>query len=489
MTRSSGPPRALHASVVIVFLNRYAVLIISLISTMIVARLVTPTDTGMFSVAASIVLLAQTVRDFGIAEYLVQEKHLTRMKIRTAFGLTLCLAWGLGLVVLLARHSIAAIYGTPQLADLIAIVSGSFFVAPFSSTVLALLNRDMAFGILFRISIASALANAIVSVVLASWGWGAMALTCGMLAMNVTTAAVAALSAGNRDHFIPSLREWRDIVSFGINISAANIMNQMAARGPDLIVGRLLGYPPLGLYNRANGVVAIFNDMVVAGIQTVAFPAFSEAHRNGRSVVEAYLRLASLVTGAALPLLVLVAIIAQPLVFCLLGPAWIDAAALIPFLAAGNALILLAPMASAFLSATGWVRLVPRIAICMQLPQIALIAFAATISITAVAISFVAYGFISFLVSATFIRRAAGIGFVQLLRASLRSAAVAALTGILPFVVLIFLPAGSPWFVLIATGICGGLSWCAAVILVRHPIVGEIRVMLRQTTRAVPRRV
>ncbi len=101
---------------------------------MVLARLVAPAETGLFSVAASVVLLAQAIRDFGVAEFLVQEKELTAQKIRTAFGLTMLLAWSLGLIIFVSRSMIAELYRTPQLANLIAIVCGSFFVAPFSST-------------------------------------------------------------------------------------------------------------------------------------------------------------------------------------------------------------------------------------------------------------------------------------------------------------------------------------------------------------------
>ena len=69
--------------------------------------------------------------------------------------------------------------------------------------------------------------------------------------------------------------------------------------------------------------------MILSGIQTVAFPAFAAAHRNGENVHSApYLRAAALITGTALPLLALVSIVAHPLVWCLLGPNWLGAARL-----------------------------------------------------------------------------------------------------------------------------------------------------------------
>jgi O-antigen/teichoic acid export membrane protein len=464
------------------------VLGINFCSTMVLARLIAPAETGLFSVAASAVLLAQAIRDFGVGEFLIQEKHLTPLKIRTAFGMTLALAWALGLLIFTLRGRIAALYGTPELGGLIAVVCGSFLVAPFSSTVLALLNREMAFGVLLRISLASNIANAVVSIGLALIGWGAMALTCGMLAMNVTTAMAAAIVAPSRDHFVPSLKEWRALCSFGACISGANIINQVSARLPDLIIGRLLGYEPLGVYNRANGLVSIFHEMFLSGMQTVAFPAFAAATRAGENLREPYLRAASLISGTALPVLTLIAVVAHPLVLCLLGPAWAGTAELIPPLAACFGLALIAPMTTVFLSATGWIGLIPRIAVALQICQLGTILIGAHFSITGVAIGNIGYGFLNLLINAYYLRKATGITLAALLHAAKKSLAVTLLCAV-PAAGVSCLPmlAGHEFLLLGATLAAGAAAWGIAVILLRHPIVNELMLLAQELRRSMPR--
>lgn len=488
MTQPNGRSVGLRSALAIVFVNRYANLVVNFLSTMVLARLIAPAETGLFSVAASVVLLAQAIRDFGVGEFLIQESNLTPHKIRTAFGMTLVLAWTLGILIFLSRGWIATVYGTPELGKLIAVVCCSFFVTPFSSTVLALLNREMAFGILLRVSLSGNIANAAVSIGLAYRGWGAMALTCGMLAMNVTTAVVASLSARSWDHFVPSLREWRALASFGAYISGANIINQISARLPDLIIGRLLGYQPLGLYNRGNGLVSIFHEMILSGIQTVAFPAFATAHRNGDNVREPYLRAATLITGAALPLLALISIVAHPLVWCLLGPTWFGAAPLIPPLALYYCLALIAPMVSVYLSATGWVRMIPRIAIGLQVSQLTIIAVAANFSIMWVALGNIGYGLLNLLINAHYLRKATGIRLSELLRAAAKSIGVTFLCAVPAFMV-VNLPAlaGQNVFTLAAGLATGGAAWCIAVILLQHPIVKEILLLIHEVRRTAHR--
>jgi O-antigen/teichoic acid export membrane protein len=402
--------------------------------------------------------------------------------------MTLILAWTLGVIVFFSRGWIAAIYGAPALRDLIAIVSCSFFVAPFSSTVLALLNREMAFGILLRISLASSVSNAAVSIFLAFHGWGAMALTCGMVAMNITTAVVATISAPSRDHFVPSLREWRALAAFGTYISSTNLINQLTGRLPDLIIGGLLGFQPLGIYNRGNGLIVIFHELIVAGVQTVAFPAFASAYRLGENVREPYLRSVTLITGAAFPVMALVAIVAKPFVWLLLGPNWLAAAPLIPPLALSYAFTLIAPMVTLYLSATGWVRMIPRIAIAVQLVQLSVMTVAAHFSIVWVAIGNIAYGLLYVAINSYYLRKATGIGPSELLRATTKSVGITVLCAI-PAQLVTGLPvmADQPLLSLVAALATGGVGWCIAVLLLQHPIVKELLLLLNEVRHSVHR--
>jgi O-antigen/teichoic acid export membrane protein len=481
---------SIRSALIMVFVNRYAMLAINVSATMLLARLLTPAETGLFSIAASVVLLAQAIRDFGIAEYLVQERELTSAKIRTAFGLTLILSWSLGGVILLGRHAVARLYGTPELAGLIAIVAGSFAVAPFSSTVLALLNREMAFGTLFRITLASTVANQVVSITLALFGFGAAALTFGMLAANVATAVVASLSLRSWDHVIPSLREWRALASFGAYISSANIINQIGVRAPDLIIGRLLGYQSLGLYNRACGIVGMFSELVVAGVQAVAFPAFSGAHRAGQDVRTPYLRTVTLVSGVMLPVLAMLAILAGPIVQTLLGDQWKISASLVPLLCFGAAFDSLAPMVVPFLNATGRVAMVPRIALATRFTQLLLVAGLAGLGLTWLAAGQIVLGVVGLLINVRFLRRAVAVGLTDLLLAAQRSAAVAALTVLPPLLVLAGRgDAHDPAWLTLVLGLgIGGIAWMAAILGVRHPLGREFGALVREM-RLIVRRV
>ncbi len=474
----------------VVFANRYAVLVLNVVSLTAIARLVTPAETGLFSVAASIVLLAQALRDFGIAEFLVQEKELTDDKIRTAFGLNLLLAWSLGAVIFFLRNWIVEVYQAPELGRLVAIGCLSFLVAPFSSTILALLNRDMNFVALMKVSVLSSLVGLVVSVGAAALGGGATALSLGMLASNVTTAVTAGFLLPSWEHLIPSLREWRRLSAFGLFISGTNLANQLGARVPELVLGRLLGFAALGQFNRSRGIVFLFYELIVSSVNTVAFPALSSAHREGHDLREPYIRCTTLVSGTVLPVLAVFSLVADPFIRVAFGPNWVEAARMAPLLAMGAGIAVLAPISSQVLSATGQVRLLLRLTLLTQLSLTFFMAAFSVFGLMWLAFGLVLHNIVALVLTADALRRCIGLQLGQLLRASVPSIGLTVGSTIVPALFLLWRKSFGdlPLFTLACVAALATVSYLFCAYAFRHPVTAEIAVLLRQTSSVLRRR-
>ena len=84
------------------FGTRYAATAVQFLSTLILARLLSPSEIGIYSVGASVIMIAHTLRDFGTSSYVIQEPELTPSRLRTAFTLTVGVAWCLAMAIYLA---------------------------------------------------------------------------------------------------------------------------------------------------------------------------------------------------------------------------------------------------------------------------------------------------------------------------------------------------------------------------------------------------
>jgi len=164
----------------------------------VIARLLTPDEVGVFAIAMSANYLLNSVRDFGVGSYLIREPDLTRDKVRTVFGLTLAIQWTLGALLVGLRGPVADLYGTPGIAEVLGVLALSFFIAPFGQPANALLRRDMRFDLLHHIGIAGVTVGTGTTILLAALGFSYMSMAWGLLAGHVTRITLT-LSV-RRDH-------------------------------------------------------------------------------------------------------------------------------------------------------------------------------------------------------------------------------------------------------------------------------------------------
>ena len=133
-------------------------LVLSIASTAIIARILTPEQTGVFAVAAVFASMASTFRDFGVAEYLIQEKQLDDHAIRAALSVNIAISWLMAVLLFSLAPMAAGFYRSPGVAEVMRVQSASFLLIPFGAVTMAWFRREMNMKPIF---IAGLLANAV----------------------------------------------------------------------------------------------------------------------------------------------------------------------------------------------------------------------------------------------------------------------------------------------------------------------------------------
>src|SRR6476620_8888346 len=96
------------------FAGQYLELVLHFLSVLVLARILSPEEVGVYSVAAFLMAVLHAFRDFGVPQYLIQEHELTTEKIRAAMGVMIILALAVALVLFLSSWAIAEFYGNPE---------------------------------------------------------------------------------------------------------------------------------------------------------------------------------------------------------------------------------------------------------------------------------------------------------------------------------------------------------------------------------------
>lgn len=459
--------------------GRYLTLVLQLLSFFILARLLTPTDIGLYSVAAALIGLVQVLREFGVSSYLVQEKNLTEAHIRTAFTISFILATFLCLLILAVAPFAADFYREPRLEAVVQVLGLSFLLIPFSSTAQALLTREMKFQALFWISTASSVISILAALAFAYFGHGYWSLVWSSLIATLISVVGNAIAArGGLIHRL-SLECWRSVLSFGSQSVAGRVVAEISMSFNDLVAGRILGMAEVGILSRAQGVMNLFHRDFIGAIRNVAYPAFAQAHREGGEVERLHCKFVSNVAAFAWPFYGLMALFPLEALRLMFGPQWDAAAPLVPIFCAAGAVAVLWSFVSSVLTASGNIGSTMRIELVTQPIRIAILLWCALVyrSIEAFAWALLIAYCLHTLVTYFFKQRVSPTN-IPLLVAALRPSVLLTLLTLTPAVVVkVFiintLTSYVPWVTFMSVGLLSAVTWMAAIIWLRHPLLND----------------
>lgn len=372
------------------FGTRYFVTAVQLLGTVFLARLLTPEEFGIYSVGAAVIMIAHTLRDFGISTYLVQERSLDQARVATAFGITITVAWTLATALLLAASPLASFYREPGVEQVLRIMSLNFFLIPFGSISIALLRREMNFRALMYVTGFSAVAHTLSSVMLAASGLGFESLAWG--AVIGTSATVVGAWIAKPDSFLvkPSFSARRHVLSFSMKSTVASLAAEAGHAAPDIVLGRTVGMEGTGLFTRALGYALLFERLLQDVLRSVMLPYFAEEGRFGGDV-RAKLRLVSLnVSALSMFAIGLTGVLAEPAIALLFGPQWALAVPVAQALCVGMALRCLSPTIASALIANGGVSRVMHSSIVATTSKIILLIAMSPYGLMYAAVGFVA---------------------------------------------------------------------------------------------------
>jgi O-antigen/teichoic acid export membrane protein/peptidoglycan/xylan/chitin deacetylase (PgdA/CDA1 family) len=454
------------------FVTQYVDMTIQFVAVMLLARILSPSEIGTFSVAALLMTMLHVFRDFGVAQYVIQERDLTRDKLQAAMGVAILLALAVAAVLFSIRGLAARFYANPALEDLLAVMSASFAISPFGSLLLSLLRRENKVHAIFYIKTASALCYVGVALLLALRGFGALSLAWANFAGILAFGVVANLLRPPGTPWAPRFRNIRAVLSFGTISSLGNLANIAGTSAPELIVGKVLNMAAVGYLSRATGLVQLFTRLISSALTPLVLPYFSQMRREGKDLAPPYRLAVEQLTALAWPFFAALLLLAAPMIRALYGPQWDAAVPVARLLCVAAAIASVGLFATQAMIANCHVRSSTLCNLLVQPVRIVAVLAASTYGLSAIAAALVASECVALVVTSWFLHRTIGVRPFDLLRACVRSAAITLCTALAPLLVWIHGgddPANT-WSALL-TGIAGAAcGWIGSIVLTRHPL-------------------
>lgn len=312
----------------------------------IVARLVAPSDFGVFAIALVVHTVFVNVSDLGVHVALIRDDPSnTSRSAPTVATISVVTGGLLAVLVAVLAPVLATALGSTNAAAPIRVMALNLPLAGLTAVPTALLKRDFLMKRLFVADTANVLVSGVVVVALALAGWGAMALAWSWVAGQVITTVL--LLAYRPVRFWPGWNkaQVRGLLSFGLPLCGSNLLTFLVLNVDYIVVGRTLGAESLGLYMLAFNISGWPINLFGQVISSVSLPGFSRLRLEGEAMPANFVRAVGLVATVTLPVCFIIGALARPAVEMIYGTRWAPAAAplvALSVLAAGRILLTLA---------------------------------------------------------------------------------------------------------------------------------------------------
>ncbi|KKQ96918.1 MAG: Membrane protein involved in the export of O-antigen and teichoic acid [Candidatus Woesebacteria bacterium GW2011_GWA1_39_12] len=294
-----------------------------LIKAVVVARLLTPSQIGVFGFASLALNLFETFSETGIESALIQKKSVSPSLLTAGWLLGLLRSLALSLLLIFIAPFVAAFFDNPDLTFYIRLISLTPILRNLRNPQLILLKKKLAFAQESLMRGLGAAVEIVIAITLTLMWRNVLALVVSIVAAAAAETISSYLLIARPRLARPNFSQIKGLLNFGKWVWSGSTLSFIVNQGDDIVVGKLLGPAALGFYQYAYKIASLPTTEITGTISQVVFPAFaniqSDSARLGRAVKKSIVAN----TIITLPISLFTLIFAHPLTLLLYGPTWL----------------------------------------------------------------------------------------------------------------------------------------------------------------------
>lgn len=304
---------------------------------MILARILSPSEMGLFAAATTVIAFCALFVDSGLSEAVVQAREITPRQLSSVFVLNLVTALGLVLGLWLGAEWLAAYFKLPDLTWILRISAFSILFSAFTFSQMAMFRRAFEYKRLAAVTLGSTFVSGAVAVAMALSGWGVWSLVIQTLLAAAYTATMLWWRPQWKLAWAWSWLDVKGLAAYGFQRLLTGLLDFVNTRFIELYFAAVYGAVTLGLYVVGARIYQSLMLVLCSAILDIAHNAFSRLADDAPRMREAYYKSMSLAAATSMPVFLLLASVPNELTLTVFGPKWIGASAVVlPLLLLGG---------------------------------------------------------------------------------------------------------------------------------------------------------
>lgn len=459
-------------------IDRFTTQGIQFVFSILIARLLLPSDYGVVAMLGIFLAVSQTFVDSGFGTALIRKPDRTDTDFSTVFYFNIVVALFFYLVLWLASPYIAAFYHTPLLEDVTKVVALTLVLSSFSGVQNAKLSIAIDFKTGAKISVAVTLLSGVVGLWMAYDGYGVWALVAQSVSGSLLRTVLLWLFVRWTPKLVFSWRSFREMFSFGSKLLTSRLLDTVYNNVYTLVIGRCFSSTTLGVYSRADGLAQYPSSNITGVLQGVTFPVLCSIQNEPERLADIYKRFLRLSAFVVFPLMVGLAAVADPLIRLLLTDRWEGAIYLLQIVCFAMMWYPIHSINLNLLQVKGRSDFFLKLEVIKKIQGVIVLCATIPLGIVAMCYGRIFGSLLSLVWNTYYTRKLIGYGYWEQMRDLLHILAHALLMGVLVWGVVQWLE--TPWLQLVAGILLGAAYYVGGAMLLRFDELRELVSLVRK---------
>ncbi|MFD6231219.1 oligosaccharide flippase family protein [Streptomyces sp. NPDC060232] len=293
-----------------------------------------PEAWGVYGIAQTVLLVLLSANELGVSLAIVRWEGDPRRFAPTVLTLSAVSSCLLYAVLFATAPAVAGVLGSPEASGVLRVMCLCVVLDGLSQVPAGFLTREFAQGRRMAVDALNFVLSTAVTLLLAVQGWGAMSFAWGSVVGNVAALIGCCLAAPGTLKFGWDREQARALLKFGLPLAGASMLALGVVNVDTMVVGSTLDPLALGFYVLAFNISGWPVRIISEAARRVSFAGFSRLADSPQALAAGFARALGVVTAATVPLCVLLAGLAAPVIELVYGERWLPAAGALPWLMA-----------------------------------------------------------------------------------------------------------------------------------------------------------